>query len=408
MSFTSIRQALTAAVVAVLVSACGGSGSSAPPPTGGITVTPGDGTATVTWTATPGVKYWLFYAPSSTISSVDWINIPGSRAILDVTSPYVLTGLANGYTYSFTVNGRNGDGQGDRALQRYPSSRVPPAQPGQAAVPWGQYLAQHRIRHQHGGCTGVLRQFWRRRQHLSQYQRNHLECNSPAASTQLNAAAYTLSKFIAVGDGGKIVYGTDLAAWSTANANTTENLNAIASSGAMAVAVGNNGTLRASADGVTWTVVASPTTQNLYGVAYAGSGIWTAVGAKGTLLTSSDGLNWSLVASGTTADLRAVAVQATTLYTFLATGNGGAIVRSTDNGVTWAAQTSGTTADLLAVSSTYSQFLVTGSGGAVLTSPSGITWTTRTSGTSANLLAVLSGFAQYVAVGQNGVNINSQ
>jgi hypothetical protein len=112
MSFTSIRQALTAAVVAVLVSACGGSGSSAPPPTGGITVTPGDGTATVTWTATPGVKYWLFYAPSSTISSVDWINIPGSRAILDVTSPYVLTGLANGYTYSFTVNGRNGDGPG--------------------------------------------------------------------------------------------------------------------------------------------------------------------------------------------------------------------------------------------------------------------------------------------------------
>jgi photosystem II stability/assembly factor-like uncharacterized protein len=103
-----------------------------------------------------------------------------------------------------------------------------------------------------------------------------------------------------------------------------------------------------------------------------------------------------------------VAVQATTLYTFLATGNGGSIVRSTDNGVTWAAQTSGTTADLLAVSSTSSQFLVTGSAGAVLTSPSGITWTTRTSGTSANLLAVLSGFAQYVAVGQNGVNINSQ
>ena len=112
MSFFSIRQALAAFCVAVMVSACGGSGSSAPPPAGGITVTPGDGTATVTWTSAPDVKYWLFYAPSTSITSTDWINIPGSRALLNVTSPYVVTGLANGYTYSFTVNGRNGDGPG--------------------------------------------------------------------------------------------------------------------------------------------------------------------------------------------------------------------------------------------------------------------------------------------------------
>ena len=63
------------------------------------------------------MKYWLFYAPSTSITSTDWINIPGSRALLNVTSPYVVTGLANGYTYSFTVNGRNGDGPGGAGNQ---------------------------------------------------------------------------------------------------------------------------------------------------------------------------------------------------------------------------------------------------------------------------------------------------
>ena len=247
MSFTSIRQALTAAVVAVLVSACGGSGSSAPPPTGGITVTPGDGTATVTWTAAPGVKYWLFYAPSSTISSVDWINIPGSRAILDVTSPYVLTGLANGYTYSFTVNGRNGDGPGG------PGAPTVSIIPRPAGATWssGSSMGANTMRSITYGIStaDALGYYVSFGDAGSTYRStNGITWNAiaPAASTQLNAAAYTLSKFIAVGDGGKIVYGTDLAAWSTANANTTENLNAIASSGAMAVAVGNNGTLRAT------------------------------------------------------------------------------------------------------------------------------------------------------------------
>ena len=113
MLFSSLRQSLATLMVAVLVSACGGSGgSSAPAPAGGITVTPGDGTATITWSMAPGVKYWLFYAPNKTITTTDWINVPGSRAVLDVTSPYVVTGLANGFTYYFTVNGRNGDGPG--------------------------------------------------------------------------------------------------------------------------------------------------------------------------------------------------------------------------------------------------------------------------------------------------------
>ena len=53
------------AIAAVLVLAgCGSSGSSASPPTD-VAVVPGDGYVTATWTMSPGVDYWMFYAPTS-------------------------------------------------------------------------------------------------------------------------------------------------------------------------------------------------------------------------------------------------------------------------------------------------------------------------------------------------------
>ncbi len=111
MHFSLIRRAFAAFLVAVLVSACGG-GSSAPPPVGGLTVVPGDGQITVSWKSEPGVQYWLFYAPASSISTDNWTNVPGAQALINVTSPYVLTGLANTVVYSFVVNARTGDGPG--------------------------------------------------------------------------------------------------------------------------------------------------------------------------------------------------------------------------------------------------------------------------------------------------------
>ena len=70
---------------------------------------PGDGKVTVTWNADPNVKYWFVYAPGNSISTTDFITIPGARAIMNVTSPMFLTGLVNGYPYSFAMNGRTGD-----------------------------------------------------------------------------------------------------------------------------------------------------------------------------------------------------------------------------------------------------------------------------------------------------------
>lgn len=411
MLFSSLRQTLATLMVAVLVSACGGSGgSSAPPPAGGITVTPGDGYATVTWTTVPGVKYWLFYAPANTISTTDWINVNGARAILNVTSPYVVTGLINGLNYSFTVNGRNGDGPGG------PGSPAVTVMPRPAGAIWkaGTALGSNTMRGiTYGTGADALGYYLAVGDAGSTYRSTDgiTWTGLPAVhtSTNMNAAIFALSKFIVVGANGSIRYGTDMSNWSAATSNTTETLNGVASNGALAVAVGNNGTVRTSADGITWAAATTvPTTKNLHSVAYSGSGVWLAVGAGGTLMTSTDATNWTLVSSGTTADLNAVAVQAYTSYTFVAAGNNGTVLTSTDGGVTWTAQSSGTNANLLAISTATNQVLITGVGGSVITSPTGTTWTVRSSGTSADLHAVISGFSQYVAVGQGGTNINSQ
>lgn len=137
MFLSSVRQALAALFVAVLVTACGGSGDPAPAPTGGIAVSPGDGKATVTWQMDPNVKYWVFYAPTtSAITTANWTNFPGSVAAMNVSSPYVVTGLVNGFTYGFTVNGRTGDAAGGPGSPRFPSSPVPPVQPGRPLRYW--------------------------------------------------------------------------------------------------------------------------------------------------------------------------------------------------------------------------------------------------------------------------------
>lgn len=290
MHFFSIRQALAALFVAVLVSACGG-GSSAPPPVGGITVVPGDSRATVSWTMEPDVQYWVFYAPVSTkfpvVSTTDWVNIPGAQAFINVKSPFVIPSLYNGFQYSFTVNARRGDGPG--------GDGAPPVNvtPRPAGTVWaaGGTAGINTLRAQTYGpsSTDSLGYYLTMGDNGSAYKSTTgLTWTAIPASTasQVNSAIYSLSKFIAVGNAGAISYSTDLASWTAATSNTTQNLNAVASNGALAVAVGDAGSIISSLDGITWTAATTvPTTQKLNGVTYSSSGSWIAVGSGGTVLT---------------------------------------------------------------------------------------------------------------------------
>ncbi len=174
----------------------------------------------------------------------------------------------------------------------------------------------------------------------------------------------------------------------------------------------------------TWGSGAALSAQDLHGVAYGvpavntltsrvvnlgSSGVFIAAGNNGSLfsgiISSIDGsITWAPSSSiQTSANLNALTFNS---GKFLAVGNGGAILLSTD-GTTWTPETSGTTNDLYAVSNNGTGFIAIGANGTLLTSIDGVTWATGNSGTTQTLYGITYGNGMYVAVGAAGTLITS-
>jgi hypothetical protein len=452
MSKQFIRLVL-ALFAASFFSGCGSSGSSAPPPSGGLTLLPADGQVTVSWNDDSGVQYDLWYGPISDATQCQSTtgNRPiGCQLLTHIRSPYVVNGLINGVTYSFVMNGRRNNGPaGD-------NTAVVPATPALAGGSWsaGTTLGGTDM---HGitfgtNITSQVRYYVAVGNAGAIYNSTDgasWTAVTPPTSNNLNAALYAQSNFIAAGASGGVFHSADALTWTAATSNTSQTLNALgsnagllkcygvlvgtvtsvdyftnsscgftgskANNASLSVAVGEAGTIIYSSNaGVTWTVATSPTTGSLRGVAYSiGAAKWIAVGAGGVLVSSSNGVDWTTVTSPTTADLNGVAVLPTTnsatlvtTYTFVAVGAGGTVLTSGD-GVTWASQTVTPAVDLHAVTG-WSQFVAVGAGGSAYSSPDGTTWTPVSSGTASTLYGVLGEFGQYSAVGQAGASIYSR
>ena len=138
----------------VLSTGCGG-GDAAPAPTG-LAVTAGESSVTVSWDMASGVEYWLFYAPTSlaptdTASMQRWFGLPGGSTLLKVSSPYVVSGLVNGVSYSFSVNGRIDGGPGG------PGATPVTAKPRLAGALWtaGAALGSNDLRSVTYGVTAA-------------------------------------------------------------------------------------------------------------------------------------------------------------------------------------------------------------------------------------------------------------
>jgi|GEM_PF-2516266 len=114
----------------------------APPgPPGGIQATPGNGSATLTW------------SPASTNGSpIDFYQLTqnGSRSVTVQGTSYVVHGLQNGQTYSFTVRAHNSQGFGPPTASTAVTPQALPGSPGtvsavagnrQVALQWGTALA---------------------------------------------------------------------------------------------------------------------------------------------------------------------------------------------------------------------------------------------------------------------------
>lgn len=410
---------IAAMLVAAVIAGCGG-GSPAPAPLN-LKAVATESTVTLTWDATPGVEYWVFYAPTvyapADNSNMNrWFNLLGGGVLLKTTQPYSITGLLNNNSYSFTVNGRTGGGPGG------PAAPTVTATPRLAGGTWtaataattqdlrgmafgGTYVAVGT-----GGAilTGTTASTWTS---LTSPTTNRLNGATYFATSVIsNGIISSTANYLIVGDAGTLLYSTDTTTWTAKTSGTTQNLFAAANNGTMSVAVGAGGTIITSTDSTTWTAAtATGTTNDLYAVGVA-NGVWYAAGAGGTLVKSTDGLTWTTVSTGSTVDFHGFAYGSSTATTsalaYVLVGNGGTVLTSPDAS-TWTAQTLPGAANLNAL--VYgSQYVTVGNGGQVFTSTDAVTWTAATSGTTSNLLALARGTYMYATVGVAGTNLISK
>jgi len=233
-------------------------------------------------------------------------------------------------------------------------------------------------------------------------------------NTRLKGVAFGNNTFVAVGDSNRIVRSTDNGiSWSSPSSGVSyhylkgvtfgNNIFEVVGQSSWANSSNNNQNtryvriLKSTDNGTNWTSQDSPDnkTKDLYGVTY-GSNKFVAVGENGRIVrsTNNSGTSWGYVTTGVSPypygseKLRSVAFGSNT---FVAVGASGKILRSTNSGASWSNSTSGTSRELYAVTFANNTFVAVGQTGTILTSPDGITWTTRTSGTSNSLYGVTFG-----------------
>jgi hypothetical protein len=422
-----------AAVAALFLLGCIGSGgNSAPPPTN-VTVIAKDTRAVLTWNMSPGVEYWLYKAAGTGVTPGNCSKMSLCTTTVKVTSPVSIWGLYNATEYSFSINGRTNGGPGGAGSTAVVST---PRLGGAAwstgattvtgssdlrGVVYGASGAKYVATGMSGalysgivytgaaGDTGIT---WT------------AMTNPIAPATHFYGVNYDAAhaKFLAVGTGGAVIAHTPASsatAWTQLTSNTGNDLYAITNNGAgFNVATGASGAIITSSDGVAWTLQTSGTGNALNAVTYGYDStnaryVFVAVGAAGTVLYSIDAVTWTpATASGTWPNLRGV-TYGLAAGVFVAVGDGGTVLTSPD-AITWtlqAATTIPSSTQLNAVTySTGRRFIAVANDGNIYYneySNAGVAWTAvAPQATTAPLHAVTTGaLFDYSIVGGSGINL---
>ena len=424
-----LKHVVTALAALAALTACGNNGDSANPPTGGLQAAPGDGIVTVTWTDDLSVDYWLFVSTDPTMTVDNFATRTDIRVLRSVRSPFTLCGYPDGRTLYLAMNGRTGGGPGGpgtptinstvRAAGSTWTAGTAPAvdfsDVGYAPItsclstglPTGIYAAVGpgaAIASSTDGLTFTARA-------------------APAGfATDLNAVAtFTANlnvptspgiKIIAVGTGGASVVSTDGVTWTTGVAfdATAPTLRAIALNAGTFIAVGDGGAAQTTADGIAWTTHTSNTTANLQGIGCSGT-TCIAVGDGGTIVRTTDsGTTWTVQPITGTPALKRVAYGnfnnnlgsvTASINTWVAIGDAGAVLFSTDNGATWTATTVPGAANFTALSY-LTRFVAIDSAGNAFFSQDGQTWTAPVATGLAGPRGVTGNGIGFVAVGAGG------
>lgn len=252
----------------------------------------------------------------------------------------------------------------------------------------------------------------------------------PTAHSLRRVATNGAGVHIAVGDYGTILRSIDGGTSWTMIDNGSHTLNGVAFGSGIFVAVGSHGRVLTSPDGLSWTSRHTATTTELQSVIY-GNGVFVVVGNTQTdpatlvpsapIFTSADGVSWTprlqTLPLNTAMDLHDVSFGSDggINNVFVAAGQGGYLLKSSDNGVTWllngvapinpALQLPLGIAvyDFYDIHFAANTFVAVGASGQVYTSGlSANAWTQHDILSFADLKSVTYNNAQFVAVGATG------
>ncbi|HTT11777.1 MAG TPA: lipoprotein [Burkholderiaceae bacterium] len=410
---------------------CGNKGDMAPPPASGLAAQPGDGNVVVTWSDDLSVDYWLFVSTDPRLTTDNFTTLTDIRVIRNVRSPYVLCGYADGRTLYLAMNGRTGGGPGGPGTPTINTTlrvagsvwtlgTAPPvtfSALGYAAttacngasLPMGTYVAvgpNAAIANSPDGLTFT-----------ATFAPPGLETNLNAVVAKVTNPGVVTIQFVAVGDGGATILSSDGATWTEGAPFDAgaPNLNGVALSTATYVAVGDGGFAETSTDGVAWTARATGATEDLHGIGCNG-GICVAAGQDGVITRTVDGgASWEVQQTSGLPTLRCVAfgnfnnnlgAAVIAINTWVAVGDGGTVVYSTDGGATWTATTVPGATDFVALAY-LTQFMALDSAGNSFTSQDGQTWIGPVPTGLASPGGMVSNGAGFVAVGAGGGTVSS-
>lgn len=112
-------------------------------------------------------------------------------------------------------------------------------------------------------------------------------------TSSLNAVTFAGGKYVAVGNGGAIVYSTNAITWTTATTSISQDLNAVAYDGSVYVAMGANGVVLTSSDAITWSTGSSTFLSNINALVYGSTLVF---GGNGSNVTATKGSLYLMVA----------------------------------------------------------------------------------------------------------------
>jgi photosystem II stability/assembly factor-like uncharacterized protein len=249
----------------------------------------------------------------------------------------------------------------------------------------------------------------------------------------LHAIDYAANKFVAVGDGGIVVTSTNGKTWIRQNLIAgSPDIHAICYGNGKFVAVGDDGNYAYSTNGINWTkpgpIADHPNLRGICHGEWQESGtkqLFVAVADNGTIVTSMDGTAWGDkktiegvsnlqgIAHGEWQETSGSPPTTTTKHLFVAVGNGGTIVTSTNGDSDWTLVTGViTTNNLHAITHAGDKFVAVGDMGTILYSADGVTWTSpftdkTPSPTTNDLHAIAYAGDKFVAVGNGGAIVGS-